>query len=44
MLEPGELPRLFPRLTVVEYEEGIYADGERSIALARLVARRDDHG
>ncbi len=40
MLESGELPRLFPALEVVAYEEGIYQHGESSRALARLVARR----
>ena len=35
-LAPGELPTLFPELTVVEYEESDLAD--RSVA--RLVARR----
>lgn len=40
MLESGELPRLFPALEVVAYEEGIYQHGESSRAVARLVARR----
>jgi len=36
LLEPGELPRLFPGLEVLSFEEGV-RDGE---ATARLAARR----
>lgn len=39
LLEAGELPRLFPRLTVVAAEEGLFEDG-RPYALGRLLARR----
>jgi SAM-dependent methyltransferase len=39
LLEPGELPGLFPRLTVVSFEEGLFGDGAPD-ALARLVATR----
>jgi len=39
LLRPGELPRLFPHLEVVHYEETPPAVG-RGDALARLVARR----
>ncbi|MGI9431206.1 MAG: class I SAM-dependent methyltransferase [Myxococcota bacterium] len=40
LLEPGELPRLFPSLQVVAAEEGLFEDGRR-YALARLLARRE---
>ena len=43
LLEVGELPRLFPRLTVVAAEEGLFEDG-RPHALARLLARRPSQG
>jgi len=36
LLEPGELPRLFPKLETLAFEEGVY-DGA---ACARLAARR----
>jgi tellurite methyltransferase len=39
LLAPGELPRLFPGLAVVDAEEGLFEDGKRW-ALARLLARR----
>jgi SAM-dependent methyltransferase len=39
LLEPGELPRLFPQLEVLETWEGL-TPGERPSALARLLARR----
>lgn len=41
LLEPGELPRLFPQLEVLETWEGL-TPGERPAALARLLARRRD--
>lgn len=40
VLQHGELPRLFPRLQVLRYEEGFFADGERAAYLARLLARQ----
>jgi len=40
LLEPGELPRLFPGLEIAEHWEGIDESGERAAALARLAARR----
>jgi len=40
LLEPGELPRIFAELEVVEHWEGLDESGERPAALARLVARR----
>jgi SAM-dependent methyltransferase len=39
LLEPGELPRLFPRLEVLSFWEGV-AEGPRPAAVARLAARR----
>jgi SAM-dependent methyltransferase len=39
LLEPGELPRLFPRLEVLSFWEGVAA-GPHPAAVARLVARR----
>lgn len=39
LLTPGELPRLFPDLEVVSWDEGI-TGGDRPLALARLLARR----
>jgi SAM-dependent methyltransferase len=39
LLRPGELPRLFPGLEVLELEEG-WTAGARPEALARLVAQR----
>ena len=39
LLEPGELPRLFPRLEVLSFWEGV-AEGARPAAVARLAARR----
>jgi hypothetical protein len=39
LLEPGELPRLFPELEVLASWEGI-APEPRPSALARLIARR----
>lgn len=41
LLEPGELPRLFPGLEVLSFWEGI-EPGPRPAALARLAARRPD--
>jgi len=40
LLEPGELPALFPRLTVEHHWEGDLK-GEEMFAVAQLVARRD---
>jgi len=40
LLEPDELPRLFPGLAVVAAEEGFFEDGRRW-ALSRLLARRE---
>ena len=40
LLEPGELPALFPGLSVVTAEEGLFEDG-RPWELARLLARRE---
>ncbi|HXK26456.1 MAG TPA: class I SAM-dependent methyltransferase [Myxococcota bacterium] len=39
LLEPGELPALFPTLEILAFEEGL-SPGERPAALARLCARR----
>lgn len=39
LVQPGELPRLFPELQVLESWEGI-SDGARPEAVARLAARR----
>lgn len=39
LLEPGELPRLFPGLEILEYDEGLTAE-MRPAHTARLVARR----
>ncbi|MGH0035545.1 MAG: class I SAM-dependent methyltransferase [Myxococcota bacterium] len=39
LLEPGELPGLFPELEVVEHAEGLWGE-PRPLALARLLARR----
>jgi SAM-dependent methyltransferase len=41
LLEPGELPRLFPQLEVLESWEGL-SPGPTPSALARLLARRRD--
>jgi SAM-dependent methyltransferase len=41
LLEPGELPRLFPGLEPLETWEGL-TPGRRPSALARLLARRRD--
>jgi SAM-dependent methyltransferase len=40
LLEPGELPRLFPRLVPEAFEEGLFAGARGPEALARLAARR----
>lgn len=40
LLQPGELPMLFPALEVLEYAEGVFEEDGRPRALARLVARR----
>lgn len=40
LLQPDELPALFPMLDVLEYEEGVFDEGGRPRALARLVAQR----
>ncbi|WP_029214927.1 class I SAM-dependent methyltransferase [Kallotenue papyrolyticum] len=40
LLQPGELPTLFPDLEVVEHNEGIVEEGGRPRALARLAGRR----
>jgi SAM-dependent methyltransferase len=40
LLEPGELPRLFPELAIEAFEEGHFGPVERPEALARLRARR----
>lgn len=39
LLEPGELPRLFPMLRIVRSEEGVFAEPQPT-ALARLVAEK----
>jgi SAM-dependent methyltransferase len=39
LLEPGELPRLFPQLELIAYEEGV-SQGEKPAAQASLAARR----
>lgn len=39
LLQPGELPMLFPALAVLEYTEGIVDEDGRPRALAGLVAR-----
>ena len=41
LLEPGELPRLFPGLDTLAFHEGL-SDGERPLHLASLVARRPE--
>lgn len=38
---PGELKRLFSRLEVLHYEEGVFQEGERRHAHARLVAAKE---
>jgi len=43
LLEPDELPALFPTLEVLSFEEGL-SPGERPAALARLCARRPRAG
>lgn len=43
LLEPGELPRLFPGLEPLRHEEGWF-DGVRPRAMARLLARRPGGG
>lgn len=40
LLQPGELPTLFPALDVLEHVEGVFEEDGRPRALARLVARR----
>lgn len=40
LLQPGELPGLFPRLEVEQFEEGVFAEDGAPKALARLAARR----
>lgn len=40
LLQPDELPALFPTLHVLEYAEGVVEEDGRPRALARLVARR----
>jgi SAM-dependent methyltransferase len=40
LLQPGELPTLFPTLEALEYEEGVFMEAGRPRALARLVGRR----
>ena len=42
LLEPAELPRLFPRLDVQHHWEGEIAAGDRPAAVAQLAARRPD--
>ena len=42
LLRPGELPKLFPTLTVLEYDEGVFREDDRPRALARLVAQRPE--
>jgi hypothetical protein len=39
LLEPGELPTLFPGLEILGASEG-WSEGSRPEALARLAARR----
>jgi SAM-dependent methyltransferase len=39
LLEPGELPRLFPELEVISHSEGV-SDGPKPWTWARLAARR----
>lgn len=39
LLQSGELPKLFPALDVLEYDEDVFMEGGRPRALARLVAR-----
>jgi SAM-dependent methyltransferase len=40
LLEPGELPRMFPGLEVLHYFEGVVEDGPRKKAIASLIARK----
>ena len=40
LLQPGELPTLFPTLAVLQYREGHVVEGGRTKAIASLVARR----
>jgi SAM-dependent methyltransferase len=40
LLQPGELPMLFPEFDVLEYTEGVIEEDGRPRALAGLVARR----
>jgi tellurite methyltransferase len=40
LLQPGELPTLFPSCAVLEYHEGVIEEDGRPRALAGLVARR----
>lgn len=42
LLQPGELPALFPSFAVLEHTEGVIEEGGRPRALAGLVARRSD--
>jgi SAM-dependent methyltransferase len=42
LLQPNELPTLFPTLAVLEYAEGVVHEDERPRALAGLVARLED--
>ncbi len=37
LLQPGELPTLFPTLNILEYNEGVVEEGGRQRALASLV-------
>lgn len=40
LLQPDELPTLFPALDVLAYAEGVFIEDDRPRALAQLVARR----
>ncbi len=40
LLQPGELPQLFPTLDVLEYSEGVVAEDGQPRALAGFVGRR----
>lgn len=44
LLQPGELPTLFPDLQVVEHAEGVVEEGGRPRALARFAGRRPERG
>jgi hypothetical protein len=41
LLQPGELPTLFPTLTPLAYNEGIVEEDNRPRALAGFVGRKD---